>query len=96
MGQRSVAADHLRADDIVDLLPALQDPQLHPWVWQPFGPDADVRNQAVDTARDIAQYEYARVETVETRPDGSAVVYTDQINLTVPAGYQFPVIDHDL
>lgn len=92
---RQVAAEDLDAAAIVDLTPALNDPTAHPWVWQPFGNNDQQRQEAIDTARAVSEYECAVVETVETREPGTVTVYTDQINLTVPAGYRFTVTEPD-
>ena len=88
---REVAAEDLFADAIVDLTPALNDPTVHPWVWQPFGNNDQQRQEAIAVARAVSECECAVVETVETGEPDRVTVYTDQINLTVPAGYRFTV-----
>lgn len=92
---REVAAEDLEEAAIVDLTPALNDPTVHPWVWQPFGNNDQQRQEAIAAARAVSEHESAVVETVEAREAGSVTVYTDQINLTVPAGYRFTVTEPD-
>ena len=90
-----VAAQDLRASAVVDLAAALADPVVQPWVWQPFGGDASQRQEAIDAARMIAECEYAVVEAVQPAEADRVTIYTDQINLTVPAAYRFVVREAD-
>lgn len=89
-----VAAQDLRAAAVVDLAAALADPVVQPWVWQPFG-DAGQRQEAIDAARMMAECEYAVVEAVQPAEANRVTIYTDQINLTVPAAYRFVVREVD-
>ena len=81
----------LTAAAVIDVAPALSDPAVRPWEWEPFGGDDHQRQQALEVARMAADCEYAVVESVQPAQQGLVTVYTDQINLTVPAGYQFAV-----
>ncbi len=90
---RSTAAEHLDTGDLVDLEPALRDPRLDPWVWAPFGTSESSRRAAVEAALIDAESQYAFIEAVEPSQDGTIVVYNDQINITVPAGYPFTVFE---
>lgn len=92
---REVAAEDLTTDVVVDLTPALNDPTVHPWVWQPFGKNDQSRQEAIAAARAFSECEFAVVETVETGEPGRVTIYTDQINLTVPTGYRFTVNEPD-
>ncbi len=92
MGEsRQVAAQDLTVQAVVDVAPALSDPAVRPWEWEPFGGSDLQREQALEAARVYADSEYAVVESVEPAQQGLVTVYTDQINLTVPAGYPFAV-----
>ncbi|KLI09381.1 MULTISPECIES: hypothetical protein [Mycolicibacterium] len=75
----------LREGDPIDLAPLLNDPSSHPWTWQPFGADDRNRAEAIVSARGMAQYELAVVESVERIDGDKVVVYNDQINVTVAA-----------
>ncbi|MFV8246716.1 MULTISPECIES: hypothetical protein [Mycobacteriaceae] len=77
----------LREGDLIDLTPLLNDPSSHPWTWQPFGADDRGRAEAIESARDVAQYELAVVESVEHVDGDKVVVYNDQINVTVAADH---------
>jgi hypothetical protein len=88
---QSVVAGELCEGDLVDLVSVLRDPAAHPWVWQPFGGDETARREAIETAALAAQCEFAVVESVERTDSGAVLVYTDQINLTVPADTRFEV-----
>lgn len=82
-----IAAEELVGEvDLIDLVPILDDARVRPWIWQPFGSDEADRARAIADARGIAELEYAAVESVEVRPDAT-VIYTDQMNVTVPRGY---------
>jgi hypothetical protein len=92
MGEsRQVAAQDLTADAVVDVSAALSDPTVRPWGWEPFGSDDRQRQEAIESARIAAESEYAVVESAQAAQDGQVTVYTDQINLTVPAEYRFAV-----
>jgi hypothetical protein len=86
MGRSMIPAEDLAEDDLIDLVPILDDAQAHPWIWQPFGEDDNERRNAVQGARMIAECEYAAVESVEVGAEAT-VIYTDQMNVTVPRGY---------
>ena len=81
-----IAAEELNEGDGIDLMPILDDPQAYAWIWQPFGEDEDDRQAALESARMRAACEYATVDSVEIGPDVT-VIYTDQMNVTVPRGY---------
>lgn len=81
-----IAAEELNEGDALDLLPILKDERVNPWIWQPFGPDENERQSAIETALFVAECEYAAVESVEVGPEAT-VIYTDQMNVTVPRGY---------
>lgn len=89
---RSVVAEQLREGNVVDLVAVLSDPATHPWVWQPFGPDEPARRLAIAAALCMAECQFALVEGAEMTDSGTVMIYTDQINLTVPAGYGFMVM----
>lgn len=92
MGEsRQMAAQDLPAAAVVDVAAALSDPAARPWGWEPFGADDRQRQELLEAARIAAECEFAVVETVEHGQEGQVTVYTDQINLTVPAGYLFTV-----
>jgi hypothetical protein len=86
MTQRVKPPD-LREGDVIDLSPLLGDPRAHAWVWQPFGHDEQGRQEAIATARLVAECECAVVESVERIDGGQVVVYNDQINVTVPEDF---------
>lgn len=88
------AAEDIREGDYVDLTPPLDDSSgsVHPWVHQPFGAvDEQLAEAVVATARMAAQDEYAIADASTVNDDGTVNVYTDVINLVVPAGYQMTV-----
>ncbi len=95
MGEsRQVAAQDLLEAAVVDVAAALTDPAVRPWGWEPFGGDDRQRQEMLEAARLAAECEYAVVESVQAAQEGQVTVYTDQINLTVPAGYRFTVQEH--
>lgn len=82
-----IAAEDLVGEvDLIDLVPILNDERVSPWIWQPFGDDEAERQRAIESARMVAECEYAAVESVEAGEDVT-VIYTDQMNVTVPRGY---------
>ena len=92
MGEsRQVAGQDLTAGAVVDVSAALTDPAVRPWVWDPFGSDDRQRREAIESACIAAEFECAVVESVQPTEQGQVIVYTDQINLTVPATYRFAV-----
>lgn len=82
-----IAAEDLVGEvDLIDLAPILRDERVRSWIWQPFGPDGNERRRAIESALMAAECEYAAVESVEVGEDVT-VIYTDQMNVTVPRGY---------
>src|SRR5699024_1160686 len=90
-GMDGIPAEQIREGDLVNLTGPLHDSRVRPWVHQPFGDDAGQLADAVDTARMTAEHECAIADPSTVNADGSVNVYTDMINLVVPAGYQMEV-----
>lgn len=68
-----IAAEELVGEiDLIDLVSILNDERVSPWIWQPFGYDEAERQRAIESARMMAECEYAAVESV-TVPRGYLV-----------------------
>lgn len=74
---------NLRAGDHIDLLPLMDSPDAHLWMWHQLGEDQRARQEMLDSARRLAETEMAEVISVERGGGGMVLIYTTHANLSV-------------